>query len=116
VKLILDEMLSASIAEQLRTRGHDVIAVHERAELCGLSDAEIFALAQREDRAIVTSDPDFLDLDLRYRGRGRDHHGIVILHARRFPQRLGAMGRLVTSLDELLTAPPSYPSFVHWLP
>jgi predicted nuclease of predicted toxin-antitoxin system len=115
VKLILDEMLSASIAEQLRTRGHDVIAVHERAELCGLSDAEIFALAQTEDRAIVTYDPDFLDLDLRYRGRGRDHHGIVILHARRFPQRSGTMGRLVTSLEALLAARAPYPSFVHWL-
>jgi hypothetical protein len=115
VKLILDEMLSASIAEQLRTRGCDAVAVAERAELRGLPDVTLFEFAQTEDRSIVTYDSDFLELDRGCRGRGRDHHGIVMLHPRRFPQRPATIGELVTALDRLLTDTPRYPGFVTWL-
>jgi hypothetical protein len=48
VKLLLDEMLSAVIAEQLRSRGQDVAAVIELAELRGLGDLKLFDYAQTE--------------------------------------------------------------------
>jgi hypothetical protein len=38
VKLLLDEMMSAVVAEQLRGRHRDVEAVSERRELRGLTD------------------------------------------------------------------------------
>jgi uncharacterized protein DUF5615 len=115
VKLILDEMLSASIADQLRLRGHDVVAVVEHALLCGLSDAELLAFAETERRALVTYDLDFLYLDEDYRGREEAHSGIVMLHSRRFPQGSASNGKLVKSLDRLVALEPPYPSFVHWL-
>jgi predicted nuclease of predicted toxin-antitoxin system len=116
VKLLLDEMLSAVIAEQLRIRNHDVAAVDERSDLRGVADIELFERAQLEERSIVTYDrDDFLALDRRYRDGGRDHHGIVILSTRRFPQGASIVGAIVASLDALLTAGPPYPSFVHWL-
>lgn len=116
MKLLIDEMLSASVAEQLRQRGCDVIAADERLELRGLSDPELFDRAQHDERAVVTYNrDDFLALDRQYRSHGRDHHGIVILHPRRFPQGKGSIGPLIGSLKDLIAAGKPYPSFVHWL-
>jgi hypothetical protein len=116
VRLLLDEMLSAVIAEQLRGRDHDVVAVDERPELRGLSDPDLFEHAQRAQRAIVTYNrEDFLALDRLYRAEGRDHHGVVILHPRRFPQTGRTVGGLIASLEAFLTAGAPYRGFVHWL-
>lgn len=116
MRLLLDEMLSAVIAEQLRSRGHEVLAVVERPELRGLSDPDLFEHAQRDSRAIVTYNrEDFLALDRRYRDAGGDHHGIVILHPRRFAQVTATIGALVASIEVFLAADPPYPSFIHWL-
>jgi hypothetical protein len=116
MKLLLDEMLSAVVAEQLRARGHDVEAVSERRELRGLTDEELFEYAQEADRAVVTYNrDDFLELDRRYRRRDRGHGGIIILNPRRFPQGPGSIGPLVTSLEVLLAGGRPYESFIHWL-
>lgn len=116
MRILLDEMLPAVIAQQLRSRGHDVRAVGERPELRGLSDPDLFGHAQQDSRAIVTYNrEDFLALDRRYRDAGRDHHGIVILHPRRFAQGGATIGALVTSIEAFLAAGPPYPSFIHWL-
>jgi hypothetical protein len=116
MKLLLDEMVSAVVAEQLRIRGGDVEAVSELRELRGRADEDLFEYAQETGRAIVTYNrDDFLELDRRYRGRDRSHNGIVILNPRRFPQGPGSIGPLVTSLEELVSAGPPYESFIHWL-
>jgi hypothetical protein len=116
VKLLFDEMLSAAIAEQIRERGHDALAVDETAELRGLPDPDLFAQAQEQERAIVTYNrEDFLALDREYRSRQREHHGIVILHPRRFPQGAASVGALVTALSIFVAGDSPYPSFIHWL-
>lgn len=50
LKLLLDAMWSPDIAEQLRRRGYDVIAVVEHQELREQPDAVLFAYARREGR------------------------------------------------------------------
>lgn len=116
MKLLLDEMLPAAIAEQLRQRGHDVIAVSEHPELPGLPDPELLEHCGREQGAIVTyNGDDYLELDRRYRSEGRDHAGVVILNPRRFPQGAATIGALVHSLVTFLSQEPTYPSFIHWL-
>lgn len=116
LKLLLDEMLSAHIAEQLRERGHDVLAVVERPDWRGLDDMHVFERAQAEERVIVTYNrDDFLALDRSHRAQGKDHCGIVIVHPRRFHQGKGGIGALVKSLEGFLSAGRPYPAFVHWL-
>ncbi|HVA19692.1 MAG TPA: DUF5615 family PIN-like protein [Solirubrobacteraceae bacterium] len=116
MKLLLDEMLSARIAEQLRKRGHDALAVDESPGLRGLADAALLAYADEQERAIVTYNrEDFLILDRGYRSQAHQHHGIVILHPRRFPQGAASTGPLVTALSYFLEAGPPYPSLIHWL-
>jgi len=53
VKLLLDEMLDATIAEQLCRRGHDVAATHGNAQLEGKQDPELLRAALELDRALV---------------------------------------------------------------
>ncbi len=108
-------MLSAVIAEQLRGRGHDVVAVTERTELRGLLDLDLMERADHEERAVVTYNrDDFLALDRQFRQAEREHHGIVILNPRRFPQGAASIRVLITSLEALLATPPC-PGFLHWL-
>jgi len=116
VKLLLDEMISAVVAEQLRARGRDVEAVGERRELRGLPDDDVFEYAQGAGPALVTYNrDDLLELDRRCRSQGRDHAGIVVLNPRRFPQGPASTSPLVGSLDRLIAAGPPYESFIHWL-
>jgi predicted nuclease of predicted toxin-antitoxin system len=116
VKLLLDEMISAVVAEQLRGRTRDVDAVGERRELRGLTDRDLFEYAQIAGRSLVTYNrDDFLELDRLYRGENRPHGGIVILNPRRFPQGPDSIGPLVTSLERLIDAGAPYESFIHWL-
>src|SRR5437879_6022883 len=48
-------MLSATIAQQLRSRGHDVVAVVEDPSLMALPDEEILATAAAPGRGFVTA-------------------------------------------------------------
>lgn len=113
MKLLLDEMIPVAVAEQLRDRGVDVVAVSERSDLRSLPDARVFAFAQTEGRTIVTRDrADYLGIDRSQREAGLTHAGLVLVPSS-FPEP--AVGRLVKALDELVSRAPPYPGFVHWL-
>jgi hypothetical protein len=113
VKALLDEMILPAVAEQLRQRGHDVVAVSERPDLRSLPDREAWAVAQAEPRAVVTRDrADYLALERQQGADGNSHAGLILLSSR-FAE--AAVGPLVKALDELLTGDGPYPGFVHWL-
>ncbi len=64
MRLLLDEMYSPRLAEHLRARGHDVLAVAELAELIGRSDIEVARFARERGRMVVTENvADFWRLD-----------------------------------------------------
>jgi len=104
LRLILDEMYSPAIAQQLRRRGHDVEAITERPDLRAMPDDEVFAAAQTEGRTVVTENiADFIRASHAWEERDRPHHGLVLVDPRTFPRGSAAtLGRMVTALEALL--------------
>ena len=119
MKLLLDEHYPPSLAEQLRERGHDAVAVQEEVDLRGMLDPDLFAEAQRRDCALLTENTaDFIVLDAECRSRHSAHWGLVFTSNRTFPRgKAATLGALVKALDELLRkADSGVPnSMVIWL-
>jgi predicted nuclease of predicted toxin-antitoxin system len=107
LKLLLDEMLSPTIARALRARGHDVEAIKEHPDWEGLPDPGIVALARREHRAIVTTNlRDFrpFHVELVTPG-GAGHLGFVFVPTTYRLTRT-EVGRMVTALEAKLADYP----------
>lgn len=119
MRILLDEMYSASIAAGLRERGHDAVAVVERLELRNIPDTELFAAAQSERRTVVTENlADFIEIANDHDVRGTAHQGVVLVHPRRYPRNVArTVGAIVTALDALaLQHRGDQPtSLRHWL-
>jgi predicted nuclease of predicted toxin-antitoxin system len=84
--LLLDEMLSGAIAEQLRARGIDVVAVVEDSSLIGTADEDLLDHPAVQQRVLVTANvADFAALANDSRAGDRTHAGIVYVTNRAFP-------------------------------
>jgi predicted nuclease of predicted toxin-antitoxin system len=110
MKLLLDEMYAASIAEQLRARRHDVVSVHDpdyRA-LEGAPDEEIWAAAVAAGRALVSENvADFRRIEMAALSRSETPARLIFTTDRQFPRGdPRTLGRLVRALDALLAAQP----------
>jgi len=81
VRLLLDANLSARrVGGPLRADGHDVLALSEHAELEGLEDSLVLALAAEESRILVTrNSKDFAPLLREWAEAGRHHAGCVLI-------------------------------------
>ncbi len=102
--LLLDEMLSDVIAQQLRTEGYDVVSVVAHPALVGLPDDQILAYATTEGRALVTASiKDFIPLDSRYRAAGQVHPGLILMSTKTFPQDRGFTTAVASALEALLS-------------
>lgn len=101
MKLVLDEHLSPTIAEELRRRGHDVVAAAQ-VGLRQQPDAAVWAWAVAQGRAVVTANyGDFRALHQLYLSRGERRAGIVLV-PRRFSLAEAGFGRLIGALERLL--------------
>ena len=102
--LLLDEMFSDDIAQQLRAKGYDVISVVADQTLVGLPDDQVLAYATSAGRALITANiKDFVPLDGRYRAAGQYHAGLVLVSTKTFPQSRGFPSAITTSLATLLS-------------
>ena len=102
--LLLDEMFTDDIAQQLRTKGYDVISVVADPALAGLPDDQILAYATTEGRALVTANvKDFIPLDTRYRAADQSHAGLILVSTKTFPQNRGFPSAVTTALAVLLS-------------
>jgi hypothetical protein len=107
VRLLLDEMLSPTIARDLRARGHDVESIQEHPEWHACDDPQVLDLARSERRAIVTDN--LVDMrPLHYEaiapGAPGDY-GMVFIPGG-YPRRRADTGKIVTALEQKLEAYP----------
>lgn len=79
MRLCANENLGAAAVERLRQAGHDVLWILESAP--GSADAAVLAIAQQEQRLLLTFDKDFGNLV--YRCGASASSGIVLF---RIPQ------------------------------
>jgi Domain of unknown function (DUF5615) len=103
LRLLLDEMFSDTIAQQLRAKGHDVQAVVADPALTSLPDDQILSHAAATGRALVTANiKDFMPLDARYRAAGQAHPGLILVSAKTFPQSRSYTSAVTSALAVLL--------------
>jgi hypothetical protein len=99
-------MLSDVIAEQLRAKGHDILAVVADPALVGLPDDQILAHATAAGRALVTANiKDFIPLAARYRAASQAHAGLILVSAKTFPQDRSFVAAVTSALAALLDRP-----------
>jgi Domain of unknown function (DUF5615) len=117
VKLLLDEMFSAAIAEGLRRRGLDALAAQEEPGLRGLHDEQLFVFAQLDERCIVTENiADFVAVESQWRAeQARAHCGMIVVAPRALPRRRGVVGRLVAALSSQVETNQPEPGTIVWL-
>ena len=107
VKLLLDEMLSPAIAQELRSRGHDVLAVGGDRDREGMSDPEVMAWARTEHRAVVTNNlRDFRPLHHEaITPGGPGHYGMVFMPGS-YRRTKDDTGRIIAALQTMLAQYP----------
>ena len=105
MRLLLDEMLTPSIARGLRDCGFDAVTVLE-LRLEGTPDASLLRIARDARRTIVTKNVrDFRRLQQQAFGDGDGHFGLILL-ARDIDTSRAATGRLVRTLAEIAAGHP----------
>jgi predicted nuclease of predicted toxin-antitoxin system len=98
VRLYFDSHIMARLADDLRSRGYDVLTT-EKAGLDTATDEQQLAFATNEGRAILTFNiRDFAPLHERWSAGGRSHAGIIVsrqLGSRQYGLLLQRMLRLL---------------------
>lgn len=101
VTLLMDEMFPPRIAEQLRGRGHDVLAVAADPALRAMTDAELLAWAAERSRRIVTENVKDSRLLLGHGGGA----SVLFTSNRTFARSRRNLGPLIEALDAWLRRP-----------
>jgi predicted nuclease of predicted toxin-antitoxin system len=98
LKLLLDEMYSAVLAEALRAADMDASTVIELG-LAGRSDPDVFAAAVERDQTILTENvADFARISAEQLAAGYHHPGVLIALSSRFSRRPAGIGPLVSAI------------------
>ncbi len=116
IQLLLDEMFSPKIAEELRGRGYRVVAVAERPEMRAMPDDEVYAWAAAKRCWLLTENvKDFQPIKLVALAASAPAAGLLFTSNRTFP-RSSNIGPLIDALDAWLRAgPPEPPLMESWL-
>ncbi len=80
-------MFSGAIAEELRAKGHDALAVVTDPALISLPEDQILARAAATGRALITANiKDFMPLDAQYRAANQTHAGLILVSTKTLPR------------------------------
>src|ERR1700727_500728 len=106
MRALVDEQLSAEIARELRSRGHDVEAVTERPELVGAPDEQLMEQAMLENRAVITNNlRHFRPIAAQRLAQGKQHAGLILLPSRRTLNRAATVA-LAEAIEAVMRANP----------
>jgi hypothetical protein len=98
LKLLLDEMYPAALAEQLRAANIDAATVIEFG-LAGRSDLDLFAAAVEQGYTLLTENvADLARIAADHLTAGRHHPGVLVALSSRFSRRPTGIGPLVTAI------------------
>ncbi len=98
MKLLLDEMYPAALAEALRAVDIDARTVVELG-LAGKSDPEVLAAAIEHGYTVLTENvADFKRISAEHLIAGKHHPGVLIALSSRFSRRPAGIGALVTAI------------------
>jgi hypothetical protein len=117
IQLQLDEMFAPRIAEALRERKHNVIALVERPDMRAMPDEEVFAWAAVQRCWLLTENvKEFQPITLRALPANASTAGLLLTSSRTFPRSRQHIGPLVDALDAWLgQGPPEPPIIEDWL-
>jgi predicted nuclease of predicted toxin-antitoxin system len=119
LRLLLDEMYPPRLAEELRRRGHEVIAVAEIPELRASED-EVLLLAATADRRVLVTENivDYPEIVATLNDERQVPTGVILVSSRSFPRTERGLGALVRALDGYLgqrADEDTVPGGIHWL-
>ena len=117
VELALDEMFSPKIAEALRTRGRNVVALAERVDLRAMTDDELYAWAVAQRCWLLTENvKDFRPIMLQALQAGGGTTGLLFTSSRTFSRSRRNPGPLIEAIAAWLAkGSPSPPLIEDWL-
>jgi predicted nuclease of predicted toxin-antitoxin system len=92
MKILVDENIPNITVATLRTAGHDVLDIRGTPRQ-GISDEELWTLAQTEGRMFVTTDKGFSE------HRDEQHHGILIVRLRQ-PNEQRLHARVMAAFEQ----------------
>ena len=105
MRLLLDEMYPASLAEALRTASIDAVTVAELG-LAGRSDLDLFATAVADGDVLLTENvADFARIAADHLTAGHHHPGVLIALSSRFSRRPAGRGALVAAVLAIADQP-----------
>jgi len=82
LRVYLNESANTAIATGLQRRGVEAWSARDVGNR-GLADEEQLQYATRERAVLFTHDDDFLRIAREWKRKGREHGGILFVHARR---------------------------------
>ena len=101
MKLLVDEMYPAAVAEALRATGIDAATVAD-LRLAGAPDAEIFGAAVAGGFCVLTENVgDFARIAADHSSGGGHHAGLLIALSSRFSRRPAGLQRLVDAIRDI---------------
>jgi predicted nuclease of predicted toxin-antitoxin system len=98
VKVLVDEMYPATVAEALRAAGIEATTVAD-LRLAGASDPEVFGAAVAGGYTVLSENVgDFARIAAEHSTTGERHHGVLIALSSRFSRRPGGIQPLVAAI------------------
>ena len=101
MKLLLDEMYPATLAEGLEAAGIEATTV-AALKLAGSSDVEVFAAAVAGGHVLLTENVgDFTRIAAEHSTSGGHHSGLLIALSSRFSRRAAGAGPLIAAIKAI---------------